>query len=358
MRRLWHLGWLAPLLFVGFLWMRAGFDLRYMVRVLWHRDSKTSDYRWKDSIPIPASTHPRPWPTTRCPAGVVPPDLEASGALAFVAIKDGALVCEWYGNGGARDAPAAAFSISKIVTALALARAVEGGALRYDAPITTYLPELADRDRRFDRITLASLVDMRSGIAFAEETHFPWVDGDSPAVYYATDLARTVVTRPEIETPPGTFLYNDYAPNLIGVAMQRAGVQPQQEVRALWEMIGAEAPALWSVDDRGFPYLESGLVVTARDLARIGALLLGPPSTYVTRTREATPTAATFGDTALGYHNAWWRLGDDFVAMGRHGQLMLVSPATHVVLVRMGLSGYRETNVSIARRLATIAAAM
>jgi hypothetical protein len=27
-------------------------------------------------------------------------NLAASGAFAFVAIKDGTLLCEWYGNGG------------------------------------------------------------------------------------------------------------------------------------------------------------------------------------------------------------------------------------------------------------------
>jgi CubicO group peptidase (beta-lactamase class C family) len=350
--------WLLPVLLFGFVWMRAGFDARYMIRVLWHRDSSTSDYRWKDSRVIRASSHPRPRPVGTCPAGVIDPNLAASGALAFVAIKDGTLLCEWYGNGGSQTTPAAAFSISKVVTSLMLARAVDAHAVSYEAPITRYIPELASRDLRFERVTLASLVDMRSGIAFDEATHFPWVDGDSPAVYYATDIAHTVTTKPVISGPPGTFLYNDYAPNLIGVAMQRVGMQPLETARALWDELGAQDPALWSVDDRGFPWLESGFVATARDLARIGELLLGPPSTYVTRTREATPIAETFGDVAMGYHDAWWRLDDDFVAMGRHGQVMVVAPKSRVVIVRLGLSGHPETNVSIARRLAHIASTL
>ena len=41
--------------------------------------------------------------------------------------------------------------------------------------------------------------------------------------------------------------------------------------------------------------------------------------------------------------------------MGRHGQVMLVSPATRTVIVRMGLDGHDETNVSIALRLQRIA---
>jgi CubicO group peptidase (beta-lactamase class C family) len=360
-KRSLHLLWIAPLLLFGFLFVRADFDLRYLVRVLYHRDSSTSDYRWKASRDIAASAHPRPWPTRPCPPGVIAPDeLERGGVLAFVAIKDGALACEWYGNGGARDRPAAAFSISKIVTALVLARAVDAHAARYDDPITRYIPELAERDPRFTHITLASLVDMRSGLAFDDDTRFPWVDGDSPAVYYATDLAHTVVTKTQIAAPPNTtFLYNDYAPNLVGLALQRAGVDPLTAIRAIWNELGAEYPAQWSVDDRGFPWLESGFVTTARDLARIGELLLdAPSSTYVARTREPTPIATSFAGTALGYHDAWWRLGTDLVAMGRHGQIMVVDPTTHVVLVRLGLDGHAETNVAIARHLAAIAAAM
>jgi len=357
-KRLRHAIWLVPVLFLGFLWMRAGFDIRYMARVLWHRESNTDDYLWKASRTVPASPHPRPWPTRPCPSGVIPADLEQTGTLAFVAIKDGALACEWYGNGGAVDKPAAAFSISKTITALLLATAVDQHLVSYGDPITRFIPELGTRDPRFEQVTLGSLVDMRSGIGFAEDTHFPWVDGDSPAVYYATDLAHTVITKPVIATAPGTFLYNDYAPNLIGVALQRAGLQPLDAAAKIWTQLGAEYPALWSVDDHGFPWLESGFVVTARDLARVGELLLETTSTYVTRTREATAIATAFGETQLGYHNAWWRLGEDLVAMGKHGQIMVVDPATHVVLVRLGLDGHAETNVAIALRLAKISSAM
>jgi hypothetical protein len=45
-------------------------------------------------------------------------------------------------------------------------------------------------------------------------------------------------------------------------------------LRQLWQDIGAEDPVLWCVDDHGFPYHESGMVVTARDLPRVGQLVL------------------------------------------------------------------------------------
>ncbi len=108
------------------------------------------------------------------------------------------------------------------------------------------------------------------------------------------------------------------------------------------------------------------MVVTARDFARVGQLLLGGgkvgdhevAAAWVARSVDPVgrATVVTFGDTALGYHNAWWVLGDHtLVAMGKHGQVMVVSLATRTVIVRLGRDGYDETNVSIARRLSRLA---
>jgi CubicO group peptidase (beta-lactamase class C family) len=377
MKRLLHGLWLVPLAavaFLVFLWLQAGLDVRYLGRVLWYRDASADDFRWKRSAPVAART-PAPWRETRqCGAfaaafverdvPALSPYLAQGGAVAMVVVHDGALACEWYGNGGARDVPAAAFSISKTVTALLLARAVDDGVIAGEsASITTYLPELAQRDARFAEVTLASLVDMRSGIAFSEETSFPWVDKDAPAVYYASDLAHTVLTRPRIEAAPGSFVYSEYAPELVGLALERAGRAPLASgpMQALWNDLGAEHPAAWSVDDRGFAWHGSGLVVTARDLARVGQLLLAggkvagrrvAPAAYVARTTDPVGrrAATTFAGASLGYRNGWWTLDDDLLAMGRHGQVMLVSPATRTVIVRLGRGGHAESNVSIARR--------
>jgi len=377
--------WVVPaMLFalLGFLWIRAGMDVRYMMRVLVHRDSSTSDYRWKDSMPVAPAAAPTPWreaPDCGAVAAAFAqePDvtdmatyLTHGGALALVVVRDGAIVCEWYGNGGARDRPAAAFSVSKTVIALLLARAVaEGKIASLDDAITVHVPALDARDHRFAAITLADLVDMRSGIAFHEDTSFPWVDQDAPAVYYASDLAATVVDRPRIEAPPGGFVYNDYAPNLIGLALERAYRRPLASgpMQALWSELGAEYPAAWSVDGHGFAWHESGLVATARDLARVGRLMLDhgevagrqvAPMAFLTRSLDPVgrKTAVTFAGTEVGYRDGWWILGDrDLIAMGAHGQVMLVSLATNTVIVRMGEDGHDETNIAIAGRLQRVA---
>jgi hypothetical protein len=48
-------------------------------------------------------------------------------------------------------------------------------------------------------------------------------------------------------------------------------------------------------------------------------------------------------------------MGDDLVAMGRWGQIMVVDAKTRTVVVRLGLDGGSETNIAIAQRLAALA---
>jgi CubicO group peptidase (beta-lactamase class C family) len=259
----------------------------------------------------------------------------------LLVVHAGKLVCQWYGGGGAPDRPAPAFSVSKTVLSLLVARSVADGTLPgLDVPVTAAIPELAARDPRFSAITLADLIDMRSGIAFSQDVPFPWVNQDQPAVYYATDLARTVVDRPMITSPPGLFTYNDYAPNLVGLAYQRLTGQllTGAPLQQLWHDLGAQDPVLWCVDDHGFPYHESGMVVTARDLARVGQLLLDKDAAaFTARSLETTGPATTLGRITVGYHNGWWILpGQDLAAMGDHGQIMIVAPATDTIVVRMG----------------------
>jgi CubicO group peptidase (beta-lactamase class C family) len=340
------LRWLAPVLGCGFVIACAGCDLSYVMRVVAHGDSHTDDYTWKRTARLAPAAVPVAWRENQncqavAAAFAAEPDapplsryLAQGGALAFVVVRDGAIACEWYGNGGARARPAAAFSISKTVTALLLARAVAEGKLgSLNDPITARVATLAARDRRFAAITLADLVDMRSGIAFVDALSFPWVTCDPPEVYYATDLARTAVERTRIEGQPGRFVYNDYAPNLIGLALESAyGMRSTAgPMQVLWSELGAETAAAWTVDDRGFAWHESGLVATARDLARIGQLMLDDgkvgdrqvaPEAFLARSTDPAgrARATAFAGVELGYRNGWWIPGDDeLLAMGAHG---------------------------------------
>ncbi len=273
---------------------------------------------------------------------------------SLVALQGGQIAFERYAAGVAPDTPQPVFSVSKSVLSLLVGQALAASYFHsLDDPITRYLPELRERDARFDQITLGNLLDMRSGIAFSDDLSFPFITNDAPLVYYASDLRSVVLTRTRIEAEPGAFNYNDYNPNLVALALERAvGAERLAEMRAqLWSALGAEDDAQWSVDNEGFAYWESGLVATPRDLAKIGLLVLqtreqsSPLLTSEWRARiSSAPVPANvteFNGRQWGYRAGWWLIvrpdgRHDIAAIGRFGQMIYVSPSNDVVIVRTG----------------------
>jgi CubicO group peptidase (beta-lactamase class C family) len=342
----------------------SGGDVAYALRVVGHGESGTDDVEWKRSVTIPADS-PKAWTgRNRCDdvrdvaGGRLDAALLRGGATQLVVIRHGELICQWAAPGHRIDEPRPVFSISKTVTALLVSRAVDAGNLSWEDPITRWIPELGRRDHRFADITLADLVDMRSGIGFRVKADFPWLNQDAPRVYYASDLQAATLNDPAIESAPGPFTYNDWAPNLLGIAYRRATghLIVGADATRLWSRLGAERAARWLVDDHGFPWHESGFVASAPDLARIGQQLLtdrnsdfgrrsaAALSTPIVSHRHGAPP--TYGSVPMGYGNGMWILHDTdrptYAALGRHGQVMVVDPATDTVIVRLGSSGYEK----------------
>lgn len=87
------------------------------------------------------------------------------------------------------------------------------------------------------------------------------------------------------------------------------------------------------------------------------------PEAFLERSFDPAGACAVtaFTGVGLGYDNGWWHLpraagGTDPLAMGAHGQVMLVSPDTRTVLVRLGAQDPRTTDIDIARQLQGLAA--
>lgn len=274
--------------------------------------------------------------------------LEDSDTTSFIVIRDGELLYEEYLNGSSRETIHTSFSVAKsfMATLVGIA-AAEGSISSLDDPITEYLPELALRDSRFSGITIRHLLTMSSGLAF-EDGSSPWAD---PAnTYYGTDLRDGALTKTSIERPPGTvFHYNDWNPTLLGLILERVtytSVAEYLETR-LWQPMGAEADASWSLDSEQSGFEKSFVGINARsmDYARFGWLYLNEgrsgadqviPADFVD---EATRADAT-NDPAAQYQYLWWidAENDAFYANGDHCQNIYVDPTTRTVIVRTGSS--------------------
>ena len=164
--------------------------------------------------------------------------LERTDTLAFLVIKDDALLYEDYFNGGSHDGTLTAFSVSKSFASALVGIAMADGAIgSIEDPVTKYVPELLEKDPRYAQVRLRNLLSMSSGIRY-EEHGTPW--SDDTTVYYAPDLRKAAVSSP-IEEPPGRrFLYNNFNPLLIGLVLERATKRHVADYlqERLWKPLG------------------------------------------------------------------------------------------------------------------------
>ncbi len=283
--------------------------------------------------------------------------LTETGTQAFIVIRDDEILYEGYLNGFERDSTATSFSIAKSYLSALVGIAIEEGAIGgVDDPITDYLPELLERDRRFDEITIGHLLDMTSGIRY-DETGLPW--GDDALTYYFDDLRALALERSVIEEPAGErWHYVNYNPLLLGLVLERTTGMSVADYLAekLWSRIGTEAPASWSLDSEdGFEKLESGINARAIDFAKLGRLYLHGgawqgeqvvPAAWVAASTEPTDGGAypeefdqPYG--TISHARYWWRIArpdgrNAFSALGNHGQFVFVAPDADLIIVRLG----------------------
>jgi len=113
---------------------------------------------------------------------------------SLIVIEDDRVVLERYFNGWQRDSMVTSYSVAKSFVSTMVGIAIEEGAIgSLDDPITAYLPELADRDSRFERITIRHLLMMSSGLEYEES-------GSWPAGRIRAGAHRSVAGRIEMES--------------------------------------------------------------------------------------------------------------------------------------------------------------
>ncbi len=294
--------------------------------------------------------------------------LEQGGAQALIVIQDDALLYEKYFNGVGRDTLLTSFSTAKSFDSALVGIAVaEGHIDSIDDPITAYLPELAERDERFEQITIRHLLRMSSGIRYQAFRPLLFNSDDILTTYYP-DQRKAALEFTRIADPPGSyFSYNKYHPQLLGLIIERAtGMSVTAYMQQkLWAPLGMEFDGSWSLDseESGFEKMEAGLNARAIDYAKLGRLYLEQgswdgtqivPAEWVVASTAPDPATESDAyyrdDTGLflrqsdGYYGyMWWgfrrgEAGYDYTALGDHGQLIYVAPHQRLIIVRNGLA--------------------
>lgn len=280
---------------------------------------------------------------------------------AFLVLQGDEVVAEYSRPGFAPDGRHLLMSVSKSLCGLVAGALIAAGRIDPAMPVTAYVPELAGSV--FDGPTVQQALDMQIAIDYDEDYVNPaaevqthdraagWRsrrDGDPVDTYvFLTTLRGSGAT--------GEFQYCSANTDVLAWIIERVtGLRyPDALSEHLWSKLGADRDAMITVDASGFGFANGGISCTARDLARVGRLVLdggvAPGGRVVSdawtrailaggdrdaMTYEGFTTAFPGGS----YTRQWWCMGNErgnVSGIGIHGQNLWLDPRTDSVIVKL-----------------------
>lgn len=257
---------------------------------------------------------------------------------ALVVARRDCIVYEYYRSDIAPETRSPIYSVTKSLLSILVGIAVDAGYLRLDEKLGEIFSEAAESsvDPRVRDVTVRDLLTMTAGFDMAHH--------DVSAVQVGA-LWRWMLERPMSYAPGTHFAYDDVNVNLLSVVLSKtihrdAASFAQQ---SLFDPLGIKDVA-WISDAEGHLMGDTGLKLTAREMAKIGLLYLqkgqwrGKPVVSDSYVLDSTARHNDGGppvNTAYGY--LWW-VGSTkdnprtFFAAGHNSQLTLVVPDRNLIV--------------------------
>jgi CubicO group peptidase (beta-lactamase class C family) len=272
------------------------------------------------------------------------------GTTAFVVIRNKKIVHEEYWDGASDTTRSNSFSMAKSMVSLLIGSLLDEGKIKsLDQPITDFLPEFKNTNGFTLRIK--DLLTMSSGIDWDEG--YSSLFSPTTKAYYGSQLEKQMLELRIINQPGKVFNYQSCDTQLLSLIIEKITGKTLSEFASekLWKPLGAEHPALWSLDHEGG--IEKAYCCfnsTATDFARIGQMVLDSgqfnnrqiiSKAYI---KQATTPAKWIkgedGNPLNYYGYQFWLLthkGQKVVyARGILGQYIFIIPSLNAVAVRLG----------------------
>ncbi len=283
---------------------------------------------------------------------------------ALVILHKGTIIHESYRHGMGPSDPHILMSVSKSMLGLVAGTLVDRGEITLEDLITDHLPELSET--AYSGATVRDALDMRVGVLFDEDytaTDGPIIEYRKAANWNPLEPGETAVDLRSFQTllaerdgdHGGNFHYVSPVTDMLAWLMERATGTRFADLLSerLLKPLGAEFPGDLTVDRIGGARAAGGMNITARDLARVGQMMLQDgvregkrvlPAAWVGDIwaggdREAWAAgdmAERFSDPGRSYRSKWYHLprdsGDMIHCMGIHGQYLFVCRKTQSVI--------------------------
>lgn len=326
----------------------------YLQKALIYLTPDIDDYEIFDNRKVETSDS-IPWPKAqnynqaRLPK-TARDSLEKYQSVAFLVIHRDSLLYEKYWGEHDSASISNSFSMAKSLVSLLVGCAINDGYIKgIDDKVIDYFPQLKGSFK--EDLTIRHLLTMSSASSWNESYTSPF--SITTQAYYGRNLNK-IIKKIEINNNPGIeFEYRSGDTQLLAKVLTEATGKTLSEYASekLWQPLGAEKPALWSLDKRnGTEKAYCCFHSTARDFAKIGNLVVNEgsfrnkqlvPESYI---EQMTSPVRYLTDEDAGmvdyYGLNWWIMNHNNkkipYARGILGQYIYVIPKLDAVVVRLG----------------------
>jgi CubicO group peptidase (beta-lactamase class C family) len=245
-------------------------------------------------------------------------------------------------------------SMAKTITSMLFGIAVSEGKIKsIDDLVSAYVPRLATTE--YGKTSIRDLLHMSSGVAFVEKYDFNDDIAKLGRDLFGAAKEDPVVSVAQFNTrvaPPGTtWHYAGVETEILGLVLHAAIGMPLADYLRdrIWRQIGTEADASWAIDGTGQEVTFCCFNATLRDYARLGRLLAHDgawegrqliPRQWLLDATTVRPSDAYLAPGSatpyFGYgYQVWIFPGERrrFALKGIRGQMILVDPASKIVMV-------------------------
>lgn len=289
--------------------------------------------------------------------------IDSSYTDGILLLHRGDIVFEQYHNNMTERTLHLSQSMAKSIVAAVAGILIGRGLIDPAEQVTVYLPELGAT--AWQGATLQQVMDMTTGVRYVEDYQALDSDiavtdiacgwkqsrGDFDAPRCIWDQILTLSER--VREHGAKFQYRSIETDVLAHCLERVtGTRLAELVsRELWQPLGCEESANFSVDEAGYALACGGFSATLRDYARFGQMLLQQGKVGDTQLLPAgwiedihNADHGLFGEPYTqaapngGYRNQFWIDDVDrpgFMARGVFGQLIYVDPAQQVVTVKL-----------------------
>ena len=273
-------------------------------------------------------------------------ELERGNTAAFLVLKNGQILSEYYFNGYNDRSKTNSFSMAKTVTTLLLGIAIEEGLVRdLDQPIIDFIPEFKD-DPLGKTATIGQFSLMNSGYEWDENYYTPF----SPTVelYYGSNIEKFLLAG-EFSAKPGEFWeYSSASTQIMGIfllrALQKAGAAntlSEYLSEKIWQPLGMNDDGLWHLDNKGMELVYCCINTNARNFAKLGMLIQNKGEWQGTQIVPSDFVEQMIKPVGQPYYglSTWLQVKEEphyHWYSGHLGQYVISVPSHNMVIVRLG----------------------